>query len=84
MPATQNRVTAEGTPQVVHRLIQCRARTFVVQLGPEQGEDGVAPMKATRRGAGEPGEERQPLGLDQHGLKRAAVRIVQLDATQDA
>ena len=46
----------------------------LVEVGPEEGEEGVAPVEAAGRVGGEVGEEAQPLRLLEHGQQLPAFR----------
>ena len=46
----------------------------LVEIGPEEGEQGVAPVEAAGSVGGEVGEESESFRLPQHGRRLASVR----------
>src|SRR5690606_40944322 len=56
----------------------------LVELGPEQGHQRVATMRAARGGEGEVGEESQALGLRQDRLEPPPVGGDELDLAEGA
>ena len=59
---------------MIERLPQGTAGFLVAELGPEEGEQAVAPVKPPGSVGGEIGQDRQPLRLAQHRLGLPTVR----------
>ena len=55
---------------------------LLVELGPEQSEQGIAAMKPARRCDGEIREQPQPLGLLQHGAELLTLRVAEVEDTE--
>ena len=51
----------------MQRAAEGGARVALVEVGPEEGEEGVAPVEAAGRVGGEVGEECEPFRLLEHG-----------------
>jgi hypothetical protein len=82
--AARHHALAELLPEEVHRLAQRVARRGRVQLGPEEGQEGVAAVEAARVRGGEPDEQGEPLRLLQDGPQLRAVRTVEVHAAEHA
>jgi hypothetical protein len=59
--------------QHVQRLVQGRARVRVVQLGPEEGKERIASLKAAGNGGGQIGEQGRALRLADQRLQVPSV-----------
>src|SRR5690242_7626852 len=82
--ATDERPHAERLAKNVNRLIERVAGTLVIVLGPEQRQQSVAPMKTTRPGKREVGEQRHALGLREDGAELSAVGTAQVQCAESA
>ena len=69
LAARYDRGIAQLSAQEAKRLSKGAPCMGVIQLGPEVRDDGIAPPKTVRVGESEVGEERQALGLGQHGAR---------------
>jgi hypothetical protein len=66
-------LVAQGLAQEVDRPAERRPGMTLVQLRPEHAEQGVTPVKAAGSGNGEVSQQRQSLGLFEHGADLFAV-----------
>lgn len=64
-PPADNHLRTELLAEEVHGLSQRRASVLVIGVGPQEAQEGVAPVKAAWRGRGEVGEKGNALGLGQ-------------------
>ena len=54
---------AKRPSEPMQRLTECGSRAVLIELGPEQGENRVAPVGPTRPSDGEVGKQCEPLRL---------------------
>ncbi len=78
----RQRGRAERLPQTVKRLAQRRPCVVLVQVGPEQAEQLVTPMKAVRCRDGKVGKEGDAFRLGEHRAVLASVRAKQVQRSQ--
>ena len=55
---------------------------LLVQVGPKERQQRVAPVEPPRRADREVGQERQPLGLPEDGADLATVRVAEVEGAQ--
>ena len=55
---------------------------LLVELGPEQGEQGIAAVEAPRCRDGEVGQEPQSLGLLEHRAELLTLRVAEVEHTE--
>jgi hypothetical protein len=53
-----------------------------IEVGPEEGEQRIAAVKAPGLGGGEVRQQRQALGLRQHGGRPGAVRAAEIEGAE--
>ena len=70
---------AERRAEEVERPPEGGARVLLVELGPEEGEQDVAPVEPAGRGDGEVRQQGQPLRLPEDGADFFAVRVAQVE-----
>jgi hypothetical protein len=60
------------------------ARMALVEIGPEQGEQGIATVEAPGKVGGQVGQEREPLRLAQHRFGLPSVRGAEVHRAEGA
>lgn len=78
----EDRTVAKGLPQDVKRLPEGSVGMFVVEIGPEQTEDGIAATKAVQGRRSQVGEQHEALGLQREGTYCTFAGAPQLQAAQ--
>jgi hypothetical protein len=74
--------TPQSIPKESEGLVEGIARPKVVQIGPEEREQLVAPVHTRRPGTREVNEEGEPLGLSENRLNLAARGVMKLHRPQ--
>jgi hypothetical protein len=77
--ATYQHIIAEGATKDVYRLTQGVASVLGVVLGPEDGKEGIASLKAWWSSEGEVSEQSDPLGLCQDSAKLLTIGASQVE-----
>jgi len=81
-PVSHKDIPAQGAAHVVQRLSQDGAGPLVLQVRPEDPEEGVAAMQIVRSLEDEVGEEGETLGLGEDGADGHACRVAEVDRPQ--
>ena len=82
--ASDNHLRAERTAQHVDRLPQRRPRMGLILLGPEQPQQRVTAVVSDQRRDSEVREQRDTLGLREHGANLPAVASDETDRSKSS
>ncbi len=72
----------ESPTQHIERLPECRPGVLLVEIRPEEGEECVSRVERPRRGYCQVRQEREPLGLRQHGVELTVIRTANVNRSQ--
>src|SRR6185295_8303298 len=74
-----DRGVAQPSAVEVHGLAEVVAGPVLIELGPEETEEGIAPVGPGRLGGGQVSQQSQALRLREHAAKLLAVPATEVD-----
>ncbi len=83
VPTAQDHPVAQRAPQLIDGLVERSPRVLLVQVGPQQANQGVTPVKPARRGGRQIGQKGHPLRLCEDGAELPSIRRPQLQGPEE-